>query len=62
MMKANNGYKNKEFNKIHKKFQKAAILFLNAGLLKPQTHRQQTKFWENTKHLHQKIKIHGMIL
>jgi hypothetical protein len=27
MMKAYNGYTNKEFNRNHKKFQKAAILF-----------------------------------
>ena len=61
-MEANNGYKNKEFNRNYKKFQKAAILFRNAGQLKPQSHRQQMKFWENTKHLCQKIKIRGMMI
>ena len=57
-MKANNGYTNKEFKRNYKKFQKAAILFWNVRRLKPQSHRQQTKFWENTKHLNKKIKIH----
>jgi hypothetical protein len=62
MMKANNVYTNNEFNRNYKKFQKAAILFWNAGQFKPQSHTQQMKFWENTKRLHQKIKIHGMMI
>ena len=61
-MKSNNGYTNKEFNRNYKKFHEAAILFWKAGRLKPQSHRQQMKFWVNTKHLHQKIKIHGMMI
>ena len=35
MMKSNNGYTNKEFNRNYKKFHKAAILFCNEGTPKP---------------------------
>jgi hypothetical protein len=52
-------YTSKEFNGIYKKFQKAAILFLNGGTSKPLFHRQKMNFWERTKHLH-KRKIKNM--
>jgi hypothetical protein len=40
----------------YKNFHKAAIMHWNRGISKPQSYRHQTKFWENTTHLHE-IKI-----
>jgi uncharacterized membrane protein YcgQ (UPF0703/DUF1980 family) len=43
-------------NRNYKKFQKAAILFWSERTSKPQSHGQQLKVWEDTKHLRKRKK------
>jgi hypothetical protein len=49
MKKVCEGYT--DFNRNYKKLQKAAILFWSKLTSKPQSHKQQMKVLEDTKHL-----------